>query len=86
MIELKSSVPVKQETNVFQQTSLKNRAILGGDYNDLKYCMDKKDYDNAREILRAINRGYRKRVFTSEEMNYIISNWNNVMDAWDELD
>ena len=60
--------------------------IYGGDYNELKYCMDQKDYDNAREVLRAINRNYRKRVFTTEEMNYIINNWNDVMDAWDELD
>ena len=61
-------------------------SIYGGDYNELKYCMDRKDYDNAREVLRAINRSYSKRVFTSEEMKFILNNWKDVMNVFDKLD
>ena len=59
MNELKSSVPVKQETNVFHQTSLKNRAI--DDWNDfcvdqLKSEWDDLDYETQYAIARQANK------------------------------
>ena len=60
--------------------------IYGGDYNDLYDCMQNNDIDGARELLRAINREQRKRIFSSQEMTYILNNWDAVTDAYDKLD
>jgi hypothetical protein len=60
--------------------------IYGGDYNDLYDCMQNNDIDGARELLRAINRELRKRVFSTKEMTYILNNWDAVMDAYNKLD
>lgn len=59
--------------------------LSGGDYNELMYCLNLKQSDNAREYMRAINRGYSKRVFSKEEQDYIIDNWDEVSDAIEAL-
>ena len=60
--------------------------IYGGDYNDLYDCMQNNDIDGARELLRTINREYRKRIFSSQDITYILNNWDAVTDAYDKLD
>lgn len=55
--------------------------LNGGDYNELMYYLNLKLADDAREYMRAINRDYSKRVFSKEEQDYIINNYNEIVDA-----
>ena len=49
--------------------------IYGGDWNDILDAMENNNPEEAREICRAINRSYRTRIFSGDEIEFMINNW-----------
>ncbi len=49
--------------------------IYGGDWNDILDAMENNNPEEAREICRVINRSYRTRIFSGDEIEFMINNW-----------
>lgn len=53
--------------------------IYGGDFNELSFSMDNNDTKSFKEYCGDINRAYNKKVFSSSDIAFMISNWNDCL-------
>jgi hypothetical protein len=56
--------------------------IYGGDFNELSYAMEQNDFKSFRQYCNDINRNYSKPVFRSNDITYMIDNWDLCMKAY----
>lgn len=70
--------PSKEERLLKRCADKLNNSINGGDYNEILYCMQDGNIEGARAALRDINRFYSKRVFSTDEMNCILTRWDEI--------
>jgi hypothetical protein len=56
--------------------------LYGGDFNGLSYAMDQKDFKSFRQYCNAINYNYSKPVFRSDDIKYMIDNWDLCVKAY----
>lgn len=57
--------------------------LYGGDFNELSNAMEQNDFKSFRQYCNDINRNYSKPVFRSDDIKYMIDNWDLCIKAYD---